>query len=117
MFATPQARHIEVQVFGDGKGTVIHCGERECSVQRRQQKVLEEAPSPFILRHPEVGEKMCAAAVRLCELINYRSAGTVEFIVDDAEATFYFLELNSRIQVEHAVVSTQQCRRELISCY
>lgn len=99
----PKARHIEVQVFGDGKGTVIHCGERECSVQRRQQKVLEEAPSPFILRNPELGERMCAAAVRLCELIQYRSAGTVEFLVDDSTAEFYFLELNSRIQVEHAV--------------
>lgn len=99
----PKARHIEVQVFGDGKGKVIHCGERECSVQRRQQKVLEEAPSPFILRHPRLGEEMCAAAVRLCELIDYRSAGTVEFIVDDSTAQFYFLELNSRIQVEHAV--------------
>ncbi|GAA5984795.1 hypothetical protein JCM10908_003507 [Rhodotorula pacifica] len=99
----PKARHIEVQVFGDGKGKVIHCGERECSVQRRQQKVLEEAPSPFILRHPELGERMCAAAVRLCELIEYRSAGTVEFLVDDSTAQFYFLELNSRIQVEHAV--------------
>ena len=91
-------------MFGDGKGTVIHCGERECSVQRRQQKVLEEAPSPFILRNPELGERMCAAAVRLCELIQYRSAGTVEFLVDDSTAEFYFLELNSRIQVEHAVV-------------
>lgn len=94
-----------MQVFGDGNGTVIHCGERECSVQRRQQKVLEEAPSPFILRHPELGQQMCAAAVRLCELIQYRSAGTVEFLVDDTTAEFYFLELNSRIQVEHAVVS------------
>ncbi|GAA6015274.1 hypothetical protein JCM8202_002408 [Rhodotorula sphaerocarpa] len=110
-----KARHIEVQVFGDGKGTVIHCGERECSVQRRQQKVLEEAPSPFILRHPEVGEKMCAAAVRLCELIKYRSAGTVEFIVDDAEATFYFLELNSRIQVEHAVTEMVRPGLDLVA--
>ncbi|BGP50982.1 hypothetical protein JCM10450v2_006908 [Rhodotorula kratochvilovae] len=99
----PKARHIEVQVFGDGKGKVIHCGERECSVQRRQQKVLEEATSPFIDRHPEMREAMCSAAVRLCELIQYRSAGTVEFLVDDSTAEFYFLELNSRIQVEHAV--------------
>ncbi|GAA5995653.1 bifunctional urea carboxylase/allophanate hydrolase [Rhodotorula paludigena] len=99
----PRARHIEVQVFGDGQGNVIHCGERECSVQRRQQKVLEEATSPFIDRHPEMREAMCSAAVRLCELINYRSAGTVEFLVDDERASFFFLELNSRIQVEHAV--------------
>ncbi|BGO94863.1 hypothetical protein NBRC10512_002530 [Rhodotorula toruloides] len=99
----PKARHIEVQVFGDGKGKVIHCGERECSAQRRQQKVLEEARSPFIVRHPDLGDAMCAAAVRLCELIDYRSAGTVEFIVDDSNASYYFLELNSRIQVEHAV--------------
>jgi len=64
-----------VQVFGDGQGKVIHCGERECSAQRRQQKVLEEAASPFIDRHPEMREAMCSAAVRLCELISYRSAG------------------------------------------
>ncbi|GAA5838018.1 hypothetical protein JCM11251_006825 [Rhodosporidiobolus azoricus] len=99
----PRARHIEIQVFGDGHGKVIHAGERECSAQRRHQKVLEEAPSPFILLHPELGEEMYFAAVRLCELIKYRSAGTVEFLVDDTTAKYYFLELNSRIQVEHAV--------------
>ncbi|CEQ42611.1 SPOSA6832_04453 [Sporobolomyces salmonicolor] len=96
-----RARHIEVQVFGDGQGKVIHAGERECSVQRRHQKVLEEAGSPFINRHPELREAMCAAAVRLCELISYRSAGTVEFLVDDSTASFYFLEANTRLQVEH----------------
>ncbi len=99
----PRARHIEVQVVGDGKGGVIHCGERECSAQRKHQKVLEEATSPFIDLHPEVGQAMYTAAVALCQLINYRSAGTVEFLVDDSTAKFYFLELNSRIQVEHAV--------------
>jgi urea carboxylase len=100
-----RARHVEVQVFGDGAGRVIEFGERECSVQRRHQKVLEEAGSPFIARHPELGREMRHAAVRLCELIQYRSAGTVEFIVDDDSASFCFLELNSRIQVEHAVTS------------
>ncbi|GAA5852079.1 hypothetical protein JCM8547_000152 [Rhodosporidiobolus lusitaniae] len=99
----PKARHIEIQVFGDGKGGVIHAGERECSAQRRHQKVLEEAPSPFVDRHPHLGEAMYTAAVSLCKLINYRSAGTVEFLVDDSTAKFSFLELNSRIQVEHAV--------------
>ncbi|GAA5942647.1 bifunctional urea carboxylase/allophanate hydrolase [Sporobolomyces koalae] len=99
----PAARHIEIQVFGDGQGKVVHCGERECSAQRRNQKVLEEAGSPFIDEHPELRDKLCSAAVRLCELINYRSAGTVEFLVDDNTADFYFLELNARLQVEHPV--------------
>ncbi|GAA6031339.1 hypothetical protein JCM8097_005608 [Rhodosporidiobolus ruineniae] len=110
----PKARHIEIQVFGDGQGKVIHAGERECSAQRRHQKVLEEAPSPFIERHPEVGEAMYAAAVRLCELINYRSAGTVEFLVDDSTAKYYFLELNSRIQVEHAVTEATRPGLDLV---
>ncbi|GAA5977812.1 hypothetical protein JCM5350_006186 [Sporobolomyces pararoseus] len=99
----PAARHIEIQVLGDGKGNVIHCGERECSAQRRNQKVLEEAGSPFVDEHPELREKLCSSAVRLCELINYRSAGTVEFLVDDQTADYYFLELNARLQVEHPV--------------
>ncbi|GAA5900385.1 hypothetical protein JCM8208_005347 [Rhodotorula glutinis] len=111
----PSALHIEVQVFGDGEGKVIHCGERECSAQRRQQKVLEEATSPFIDRHPEMREAMCSAAVRLCELIKYRSAGTVEFIVDNTQAKFYFLELNSRIQVEHAVTEMVRPGLDLVA--
>ncbi|GAA5886536.1 hypothetical protein JCM6882_001679 [Rhodosporidiobolus microsporus] len=111
----PRARHIEIQVFGDGEGKVVHAGERECSAQRRHQKVLEEAPSPFILKHPDLGEAMYAAAVRLCELINYRSAGTVEFLVDDTTAKYYFLELNSRIQVEHAVTEMVRPGLDLVA--
>ncbi|KAH9850513.1 urea carboxylase [Lenzites betulinus] len=99
----PAARHVEVQVFGDGCGRVIHMGERECSVQRRHQKVIEEAPSPFMLRHPAIQREMWAAAVRLAEHVNYESAGTVEFLVDDATGEFFFLEMNTRLQVEHPV--------------
>lgn len=111
----PRARHIEVQVVGDGKGGVVHCGERECSAQRRHQKVLEEATSPFIDAHPEVGKAMYTAAVALCKLINYRSAGTVEFLVDDTTAEFYFLELNARIQVEHAVTEMVRPGLDLVA--
>ncbi|KAL5497703.1 hypothetical protein ACEPAH_2634 [Sanghuangporus vaninii] len=97
------SRHIEVQIFGDSRSHVIHIGERECSVQRRHQKVIEEAPSPFFSQRQELREKMCAAAVRLGKLVNYKSAGTVEFLVDDSTGSFYFLEMNTRLQVEHRV--------------
>ncbi|KAL1938008.1 hypothetical protein VTO73DRAFT_12019 [Trametes versicolor] len=97
------ARHIEVQVFGDGQGWAIHMGERECSVQRRHQKVVEEAPSPFMLRHPEIQQRMWDAAVRLAVHVKYESAGTIEFLVDDATGDFFFLEMNTRLQVEHPV--------------
>ncbi|KAI0765576.1 carbamoyl-phosphate synthase L chain, ATP binding domain-containing protein [Irpex lacteus] len=97
------ARHVEVQVFGDGRGRVIHMGERECSIQRRHQKVIEEAPSPFMATHLDIRDKLCQAAVDLCASINYNSAGTVEFIVDDVTREFFFLEMNTRIQVEHTV--------------
>ncbi|EJU02057.1 urea amidolyase [Dacryopinax primogenitus] len=98
----PHSRHIEVQVFGNGKH-VIHIGERECSVQRRHQKVIEETPSPFMLRHPDTRHKLCDAAVRLANLIGYKSAGTIEMLVDDDTGEFFFLEMNTRLQVEHAI--------------
>lgn len=93
-------RHIEVQILGDQFGHIVHLFERECSIQRRHQKLIEEAPSAFVT--PELREKMTAAAVRLAKRANYRSAGTVEFLVD-ADSNFYFCEMNTRIQVEHPV--------------
>ena len=95
------ARHLEVQVFGDGDGEVIALGVRDCSVQRRNQKVLEETPAPNL---PEgMADALCAAAITLAKAVNYRSAGTVEFIFDSADSRFYFLEVNTRLQVEHGV--------------
>jgi acetyl-CoA carboxylase biotin carboxylase subunit len=93
-------RHVEVQVLGDGED-VIHLGERDCSTQRRNQKLVEEAPSPAI--DPALRERLCEAAVALCRRIRYTSAGTVEFILDRQTGEFYFMEMNTRIQVEHPV--------------
>jgi len=95
------ARHIEVQIFGDGKGKVVALGERDCSVQRRNQKVIEETPAPGLSDAQR--EQLMAAAVRLGEAVNYRSAGTVEYVYDTKSREFYFLEVNTRLQVEHGV--------------
>ena len=96
-----RARHIEVQIFGDGKGGVVALGERDCSAQRRHQKVLEETPAPGLT--DATREKLKASAVLLAKAVNYASAGTVEFIYDDDTEKFYFLEVNTRLQVEHGV--------------
>ncbi|MDR6609476.1 urea carboxylase [Pseudomonas synxantha] len=96
-----RARHLEVQVFGDGRGEVIALGVRDCSVQRRNQKVLEETPAPNL---PDgMADELCAAAIKLAKAVNYRSAGTVEFVFDSDARRFYFLEVNTRLQVEHGV--------------
>ncbi|MBT3983526.1 MAG: ATP-grasp domain-containing protein [Bacteriovoracaceae bacterium] len=95
-------RHIEVQILSDKKGNIFHCFERECSVQRRHQKIIEEAPSPFIGDDEKLRNQICEIAVKLAASVKYDSAGTVEFIMGE-DKSFYFLEMNTRIQVEHPI--------------
>ena len=93
-------RHVEVQIFGDNYGNIIHLGERDCTLQRRHQKIIEESPSPGISER--LREEICKSAIKIARAVNYKNAGTVEFLVDK-EGNYYFIEVNTRLQVEHPV--------------
>lgn len=108
-----RARHVEVQIVGDGEGNVVHFGERDCTVQRRYQKLIEEAPATAV--PDDIREKLHESAVRLTSTARYRNAGTVEFLYDVDRNDFYFIEVNSRIQVEHPVTE-EITGRDLIAC-
>lgn len=97
-----QPRHIEFQIVGDQQGSIVHLFERECSIQRRHQKIIEESPSPLLVANPDLRKRMGEAALKAAAATNYVNAGTVEFLADDA-GNFYFLEMNTRLQVEHPV--------------
>lgn len=99
-FHPEQPRHIEVQMMGDAYGNVVHLYERDCSVQRRHQKIIEIAPAPELPQ--EIRDKMTSDAVKLCKAVGYQNAGTVEFLLDP-QGNHYFIEVNARLQVEHTV--------------
>ncbi|MFN8371109.1 MAG: biotin carboxylase N-terminal domain-containing protein [Bacteriovoracaceae bacterium] len=106
--------HIEVQIIADKRGNIFHCFERECSIQRRHQKIIEESPSPFIGHDEKLRQNLCETAVKLAKAVNYDSAGTVEFIMG-ADKNFYFLEMNTRIQVEHPITE-EVIGYDLLAC-